>query len=56
MVEFFSGFGIIIALCVAALIIDSKRDNSIVDNFPEYKKMFEEGIIKSTRRNNWSRS
>jgi len=51
MVGFITGFSIIIVMCIVALIIDSKRDNSIIDNFAcEYKKMFEQGLVPKKNR------
>jgi len=52
MIGFFTGFSMIIVMCIAALIIDSKRDRSVIDNFAcEYKKMFDQGLVpRRTRR------
>jgi hypothetical protein len=52
MIGFIIGFSIIIVMSVVALIIDSQRDRTIIDNFAcEYKKMFEQGLVpRRTRR------
>ncbi len=50
MVEFGIGLGIIIALGIAALIIDAGRDHTIIDNTPEYNKMFDEGVVERKKK------
>ncbi|HOO39332.1 MAG TPA: hypothetical protein PLU81_04735 [Deltaproteobacteria bacterium] len=51
MVGFITGCSIIIVMSIAALIIDSKRDRTIIDNFAsEYKKMLEQGLVPRRRR------
>ncbi|MGC9325529.1 MAG: hypothetical protein ACP5G0_12375 [Desulfomonilia bacterium] len=44
--EFGIGLIVIAVICVAALVIDSQRSYTVIDNSPEYKKMFEKGILQ----------
>jgi hypothetical protein len=50
MVGFSIGLGIVIVLGIAALAIDAARDHSVIDNSPEYSRMFEEGIIERKKK------
>ena len=51
MVGLITGFSIIIVMCIVALIINSKRDSSIIDNFAcEYQKMLEQGLVPRRSR------
>ena len=49
MLDFATWFIVIAVICVASLLIDSRRSHKVVDNLPEYRKMFEQGILHHRR-------
>ncbi|HDP24701.1 MAG TPA: hypothetical protein ENN34_04585 [Deltaproteobacteria bacterium] len=49
MLDFTTWFIVIAVICVASLLIDARRSHKVVDNLPEYRKMFDQGDSPSSR-------
>ncbi|MDT8271971.1 MAG: hypothetical protein RRA35_02145 [Desulfomonilia bacterium] len=50
MLDFTTWFIMIAVICVASLLIDARRSHKVVDNLPEYRKMFDQGILHHRER------